>query len=465
MKSLLERLGLGRRDLRAWALYDLANSAFQTTIIAAVFPIYYSRVVSAGLPAPVATSRFAWATTIAILIVALVAPLLGAIADFAALKKRLLAVFLGIGVTACVAMFWIGRGDWQLALVLFVIGNVGVAGSIVFYESLLPHLVTEDQLDRVSSAGYAIGYLGGGVLLAINLLMIQKPQLFGIPDAGVATRLTFVSVGLWWAAFSLPLFRHVPEPPRRLERDEQAGASLVLTGGRRLVETFHELRRYRQAFIMLLAFLLYNDGIQTMIRMATTYGSEIGLPEDAMITALLMTQFIGVPCAFAFGAMAERIGAKAAIFGGLAVYCAISMLGYYMTTATHFFMLATLVGLVQGGTQALSRSLFASMIPRHKSSEFFAFFSVFERYAGVLGPAVFAWVVTRSGSGRSAILSVVVFFVLGAIILTFVDVDAGRRAARAAEADLLPAPETGTHDVSVETAARQRAGKGQDSPP
>ena len=187
---------------------------------------------------------------------------------------------------------------------------------------------------------------------------------------------------------------------------------------------------------MLLAFLLYNDGIQTMIRMATTYGSEIGLPESAMITALLMTQFIGVPAAFAFGAIAAKIGAKIAVFAGLAVYCVIALLGYYMTTSTHFFLLALLVGLVQGGTQALSRSLFASMIPRHKSSEFFAFFSVFERYAGVLGPALFAWVVSQSGSGRNAILSVVGFFVIGAFILAFVDVDAGRRTARAAEADL-----------------------------
>ena len=440
MTRLLERLGLGRRDLRAWALYDLANSAFQTTIIAAVFPIYYNRVVAQDLLDSVATSRFAWATAIAILIVAIVAPLLGAIADFAAIKKKLLAVFMAIGAAATVAMFWIERGDWQLALTLFVIGNVGVAGSIVFYESLLPHLASEEQLDRVSSAGYAIGYLGGGVLLAINLLMIQKPELFGIPDGLIATRLTFVTVGIWWVAFSIPLFRRVPEPPRRLEADEQPTANVVLTGWRRLAETFRELRRYRQAFVMLLAFLLYNDGIQTMIRMATSYGSEIGLPQDAMITALLITQFIGVPCAFLFGALAGRIGAKTAIFLGLAVYAGITILGYYMTTATHFLVLAVLVGMVQGGTQALSRSLFASMIPRHKSSEFFAFFSVFERYAGVLGPAVFAWVVGRSGSGRNAILAILIFFVVGAFIFAFVDVEAGRRAARAAETDVSPAP-------------------------
>jgi MFS transporter, UMF1 family len=432
MQRLLDRLGLGRRDLRAWAIYDLANSAFQTTIIAAVFPIYYNRVVAADLPPAAATSRFAWATTIAILIVAIVAPILGAIADFAAMKKKLLAVFLVIGAAATAAMFWIERGDWQLALVLFVIGNVGVAGTIVFYESLLPHLVSPDQLDRVSAAGYAVGYLGGGVLLALNLLMIQQPQLFGIPDAGVATRLTFVTVAIWWVVFSIPLFRRVPEPARRLEADERPDAGLLRTGWQRLVETFYELRRYRQAFIMLLAFLLYNDGIQTMIRMATTYGSEIGLPQSAMISALLLTQFIGVPCAFAFGAIAERVGAKTAVFAGLAVYCVITVLGYYMTTSTHFFALAILVGMVQGGTQAISRSMFASMIPPHKSSEFFAFFSVFERYAGVLGPAIFAWVVSHSGSGRNALLSIVAFFVLGGVILTFVDVEAGRRAAREA---------------------------------
>ena len=436
MRKLLDRLGLGRPDLRAWAMYDWANSAFQTTIIAAVFPIYYQKVAAHGLPETVAMSRYAWATTLAILIVAIVAPVLGAIADFSAIKKKLLGAFLAIGAAATAGMYWIQQGDWQLALTLFVIGNVGVAGSIVFYESLLPHLVGEGDLDRVSSAGYAIGYLGGGTLLAINLLMIQKPSLFGIPDAATATRLALASVAIWWVVFSIPLFRTVPEPAARIERDEHRGQNAFLAGTRRLSETFRELRRYRNAFIFLLAFLLYNDGIQTMIRMATIYGTGIGLPESAMITALLLTQFIGVPCAFAFGALANRIGAMTGVFLGLGVYVLITILGYFMTTSIHFFALAVLVGMVQGGTQALSRSLFASMIPRHKSSEFFAFFSVFERYAGVLGPAIFAFVVERSGSGRSAILAVAVFFIVGAGILTFVDVNEGRRTARAAELEL-----------------------------
>jgi UMF1 family MFS transporter len=432
--TLLDRLGLGRREVRAWAMYDWANSAFQTTIVAAVFPIYFHRVAAADLPAAAATTRFAWTTTIAILIVALIAPLLGAIADYAAMKKKLLAVFMMIGVVATFAMFWIQRGDWLFALVLFAIGNVGVAGSIVFYESLLPHLVGGTELDRVSSAGYAIGYLGGGVLLAVHLLVIQNPALFGIPDAGVATRLSLASVAVWWLLFSIPLFRNVREPATRTDPGDARGASALAIGAKRLVRTFHELRRYRQAFLMLMAFLLYNDGIQTIQRMATTYGSELNIDQNAMILALLITQFIGVPFAFLFGSLAGRIGAKRAVFLGLSIYAGITLLGYFMTTATEFLVLAALVGMVQGGTQSLSRSLFASMIPRHKSSEFFAFFGVFERYAGILGPAVFAWVVQHTGTGRNAILSVILFFVTGAAVLTFVDVEAGRRAARAAEA-------------------------------
>jgi MFS transporter, UMF1 family len=436
MGKLLTRLGLGRRDLRAWAMYDWANSAFQTTIIAAIFPIYFQKVAAADLPGPVATSRFAWATTWSILIVAVITPLLGAVADYAAMKKKLLGVFLAIGAVATGAMYFITRGDWLFALVLFVIGNVGVAGSIVFYESILPHLVGQEELDRVSSAGYAVGYIGGGVLLAINVLMMSRPGLFGLPSREIAVRASLASVAVWWVVFSIPLFRDVPEPPRRLEADEQASANVISTAARRLLETFFELRIYRQAFIFLLAFLLYNDGIQTIIRMATIYGTEIGIDDNAMIAALLVTQFIGIPFAFLFGMFADRIGAKAAVFVGLGVYAVITVLGYFMHSAAEFFALAILVGMVQGGTQALSRSLFASMIPRHKSSEFFAFFSVFERYAGILGPAIFAWVVEHSGTSRNAILSVLAFFILGAALLTLVDVESGRRAGRDAEAAL-----------------------------
>jgi len=435
MRRLLARIGLGRRDLRAWAMYDWANSAFQTTVIAAIFPIYYVKVAAADLPGPVATSRFAWATTLSILLVAIIAPLLGALADERPIKKRMIGLFLAIGAVATGAMFFITRGEWLFALVLFVVGNVGVAASIVFYESLLPHLVSEEELDIVSSAGYAVGYIGGGLLLAINIVMMSKPGWFLLPDRGVAVRASLASVAVWWAVFSIPLFRSVPEPPASPTAEPGSAAVIAV---RRVVRTFGELRRYRQAFLLLLAFLVYNDGIQTIIRMATTYGAEIGLDDNAMIGALLVTQFIGIPFAFLFGVLADRVGAKRAVFAGLAVYAVITVLGYFMRSSWEFFALAVLVGMVQGGTQALSRSLFASMIPRQKSSEFFAFFGVFERYAGILGPAIFAWVVDRSGTSRNAILSVLAFFIIGAALLAFVDVDEGRRVIRAQSAEARP---------------------------
>ena len=431
MTGLLSRIGLGRPELRAWAMYDWANSAVQTTIIAAIFPIFFQKVAAAGMPGPVATARFAWATTWAILIVAIVAPLLGTVADRRPLKKQMLSVFLGIGATATAAMFFITRGDWMLALALFIVVNVGVAGSIVFYESLLPHIASQDELNRVSTAGYAMGYLGGGVLLAINIVMMSRPEWFMLPDREVAVRASLASVAVWWIVFSIPLFRQVPEPRATIEAGTAGGLGAA---ARQLIQTLRELRRYRQAFTLLLAFLIYNDGIQTIIRMATTYGTEIGIDENAMIAALLLTQFVGVPFGFAFGILGDRVGAKRSVMAGLTVYALITVLGYFMRTATHFFALALLVGMVQGGTQALSRSMFASMIPKHKSSEFFAFFGVFERYAGVLGPALFAWVVAYSGTSRNAILSVLAFFVIGGALLTLVDVEAGRREAREADA-------------------------------
>ena len=417
-------------------MYDWANSAFMTTVVAAVFPIYFSRVAAAELEPVEATARFALATTIALSIVAVISPLLGALADHAGVKKRLLGTFMGLGAFATACMYFIQRGDVLLASVLFILGNIGATGSFVFYDSLLPHIADQREIDRVSTAGYALGYIGGGVLLLVNLAWIQMPERFGIADAGLATRLSFLSVAVWWLGFSIPLFRRVPEPRRGFESTELAGASPLRGALARLVNTLRELRTYRQAFLMMLAFLVYNDGIGTIIRMATTYGTEIGIPQGALITALVLVQFVGIPFAFVFGQLAGRIGAKRAIYLALTVYTGISVLGYFMRTAVHFYALAILVGMVQGGSQALSRSMFASMIPRHKSSEFFGFFGIFEKFAGIAGPAVFVFTIWATGSSRSAILSVIVFFVAGGILLTFVDVDRGRRTARDAERDV-----------------------------
>ena len=429
----LDRLGLNRPELRAWAMYDWANSAYWTTIIAAVFPVYFARVAAADLPPATATSRFAWASAVAVAIVALISPVLGAIADYAALKKRMLAVFLWIGALSTFGLWWVDRGDWQLALALFVLGNIGAAGSITFADALLPHIAADHEVDRVSSAGYAVGYVGGGLLLAVNTAWIAAPHVFGLPDGTFPVRLSFVSVAVWWLVFSVPIFRRVSEPPATREEGEGQATSLLTVGFSRLRHTFRELRLFRQAFLMLVAFAIYNDGINTIIRMASVFGTEIGLPQDSLILSFLIVQFVGVPCAFGFGRLAAHIGAKRSVLATLVVYTGISIFGYFVSTTWEFFFLAFMVGSVQGGSQALSRSLFAAMIPRHRSSEFFAFFGIFEKFAGILGPVLFAIVSDVVGSSRPAVVMVVVFFAVGGYVLTKVDVEAGQRAAREAD--------------------------------
>jgi MFS transporter, UMF1 family len=430
----LERLGLHRRELRAWAMYDWANSAFMTTIVAAVFPIYYAQVAAATLDPETAAFRFGIATTIALGLVTVLSPILGTIADFTPVKKRFLALAILIGAGGTGAMFFIQRGDWALALTLLALGNIGAMASLIFYDSLLPHIAHGDELDRVSTAGYAIGFLGGGLLLAINLAWIQSPGTFGLPDTSTGVRLSFLSVAIWWVVFSIPLFRSVPEPPVRLAQSmplgRAIGASFVELG-----HTFRDLKRFKQAFLMLLAFLIYNDGIQTIIRMASLYATQLGIGSTHLILAFLMVQFLGIPFTFLYGMLAGRIGPKPSIFLTLVIYAVIATLGYFMKTATHFYILAALVAIVQGGSQALSRSLFASMIPRFKSSEFFGFFSVFEKFAGLFGPLLFSLSIAIFGSSQAAILSVIAFFVVGGVILSFVDVGEGRRVARQEEAE------------------------------
>ena len=438
--SWRERLGLHRPELVAWAMYDWANSAFMVVIITAIFPIYFSSVAAANLAPEVATLRFTVATTIGLAIIAALSPLLGTIADYAGAKKRLLAGFMLLGVAAVGMMFFIQRGDWLLAAVLFILANIGANGSFVFYDSLLPHVARPDEINRVSTGGYALGYLGSGMLLALNLAWIQKPEWFGLPhgpgltpaQATLPTRLAFLSVAIWWLLFSIPLLRRVAEPPRLAPPGN--GSHTMSAAFRQLSTTFRQLRGYRNAFLMLVAFLIYNDGIGTIIRMATIYGTEVGIGRGALIASILLVQFVGVPFAFLYGILADRIGAKRAIFLGLVVYAGISVLGYFMTSAKHFLILAFLVGMVQGGTQAISRSLFASMIPKHQSGEFFGFFAVFEKFAGVFGPAIIAVVISITGSTRLSLLSIISFFVVGAWLLLKVDIDEGQLQARAAEA-------------------------------
>jgi UMF1 family MFS transporter len=423
--SWLEKLGLHRPELRAWALYDWANSVFMTTVLQ-VFPLFFFDVAAVGLPHDLASSRFAYATAIGVVVVGLVGPFLGAIADYRGNKKGMLAAFLAVGVLSTAAMGLVERGDFKLALAVFVLGNIGVTSTLAFYNSLLPGIASNEEVDRVSSAGFALGYLGGGLLLALNLWMIAQPSRFGLADQASAMRVSFLTAAIWWAFFSIPLFLKVKEPARALERGERPGESVFFVAFSRLRETVTELRRHKDAALLLLAFLIYNDAISTIIRMATTFGKEADIPNQSLIAAILMVQFVGVPFAFAFGALSDRIGPKRSILLALAVYAFLTVYCFWLRTTFQFFVMAFLVGMVMGGAQALSRSLFATLIPKHKAGELFGFFGVFDRFGGAMGSTVFGYVLSATGSSRPAILALIIFFLLGAALLSQVDVERGR---------------------------------------
>ncbi len=421
-----------KKAVNAWSMYDWANSAFATTIMAGFMPIYFRALAeNFGLTGARATSAWAFVTTIALIIIALLAPALGYMADRMAGKKRFLTIFAVVGSLASIALF-IPTGDmFKLAGFIYVIGNLGFAGANIFYNALLPHVAKDDEIDQVSTKGYALGYLGGGLLLILNVLMYMKPELFGIPDDVMAVRLSFATVGLWWMGFTIPLWRHVKEPKTIYSESVGFGKALK-SGFGEMAKTLQKIREYPEAFKLLLAFWLYNDGIGTIIKMATAYGDEIGIETSELIIAMLLVQFVGIPFSFAFGAMAKRIGTKTSILIGLGVYSVISVGGYFMETATHFFILAFMVGLVQGGTQALSRSLFGRMVPKARSGEFFGFFSMSDKFAGIFGPLVFGIVGGLTGTSRFGIVSLIFFFAVGGWLLTRVDEKKGIEAAKPA---------------------------------
>lgn len=410
----------------AWILYDAGNSAFATTVMVAILPVFYADVAAATLAPNERSATWGYMTSFSLLAMCFISPILGAIADNKGGKKHYLAAFTFLGVVMSMGLALVGKGDWQLALLLYFLAFVGYAGSETFYESFLPHVTTDQDINRVSSAGLSVGYLSGGLLLALNILWIQMPTTFGLADAGQAVSASFVSVGVWWAIFALPLFFKVPEPKVE-EQPVAIWANIV-----KPLKTLKEVRKLPNAFMFLLAFWAYSDAIGTIMKMSTTFGKELGLPSSGLIGAILMVQFLGVPFALLFGAIGDRIGVKKGIYITIAIYTVICVLGYFMDSIVHFWALAFLVAVAQGGAQALSRSLFAQLTPKHRSSEFFGFYATSAKMAGVLGPLLFALTSQLTGSSRFSILFLIVFLVVGFILLSKVDIEEGRQQARAA---------------------------------
>jgi len=418
-----------RRRIVSWALYDWANSAFAVTVMSGLFPVFFKDFWSAGNDVSVSTFQLGLTNSMASLVIVFIAPVLGAIADRGGAKKRMLLSFAVLGIAMTGALYLVGRGEWALAATLYGLAVVGFMGANVFYDSLIVDVAGEGRLDQVSALGYALGYLGGGLLFALNVAMTLWPQVFGLADAASAVRLSFVSVAIWWAVFSVPLIVFVREP----RRARAAGWAAVGAGFRQLAATFHQVRRLRVVFTFLIAYWLYIDGLDTIVRMAVDYGMALGFPQDSLITALLITQFVGFPAAVGFGFLGERLGAKTGILIGIGVYIAVTVFAYSMQAVWEFYALAIVVGLVQGGVQSLSRSFYARLIPADKSAEFFGFYNMLGKFAAVLGPALMGVVSLTTGSPRLAILAVVVLFIAGALLLYRVDESQGRRMARELE--------------------------------
>ena len=410
----------------SWAFYDWANSAYSTTVMAGFFPLFFKEYWADPNNPTQSTFYLGMANSIASIVVAALAPLLGSVADQGSTKKKFLILFAFLGVIMTGGLWMVAQGNWQMAVFFYVLATIGFASGNVFYDALLPGLASEERVDVVSSLGFGLGYLGGGLLFLVNVFMYLKPEIFGIPDGATAIKLSFLSVAVWWAVFTIPLILFVPEPKNY---DTVDFKNAVRMGWVQLVQTFKEIRNMKVVGTFLLAYWFYIDGVDTIIRMAVDYGMSLNFPGESLIIALLIVQFVAFPAALIYGWLASKIGTKTAIMVGIIAYSFITLLGYFMTEAWHFYVLAILIGLFMGGIQALSRSLYTRIIPPAKSAEFFGFYNMLGKFAAIIGPALMGTIALATGSARLGILSILLLFILGAFFLNKVDIEEGKRLA------------------------------------
>ena len=397
-----------RQQQWAWAFNDWANSAFATTVLVGFFPIFFKQYWAKDVGATDATLYLGLGNSAAALVVMLVSPWLGALADRLGAAKRFLAVFTVLGVLATFTLAFIGAGQWHLAILVFALASIGFFGSLTFNDALLLSVANADESDRVSSFGYGLGYLGGGLLFLVNVAMVLKPELFGLADKVAATRAAFISVALWWLLVSIPLFLRVPE---------QRSASPQAVGWREIATTVRQIARHRPVWMFLVAYFLYIDAVGTLAQMAVDFGLNLGFASDSLIKALLIVQFVSFPAAIGFGHLAGRIGTRRAIYLSLVVYIAVTIWGYFMQTEAQFYQMAAAIGLVQGGVQSLSRSFFSRLIPPAQAGQFFGFYNMLGKFAAVLGPSVVGIVAATTGNPRLSILALIAFFIIGIVVL------------------------------------------------
>ncbi|MFT7672876.1 MAG: UMF1 family MFS transporter [Gammaproteobacteria bacterium] len=420
MKELLNKKVL------SWALYDWANSAYATIVLTVFFPLAFSKFWFVGTGSDNSTTPLGIANAVASLVIVMLAPVLGAIADSGGAKKSFQFVFVVIGVVSVSALYFIGQGEWLLALCVYVLAGIGFSGANVFYDALIIEVSKRDKFDSVSAFGFALGYLGGGLALIIAILFTTYPQAIGFKNGEQAMLASFVLVSVWWGIFSMPLFFSVSEPK---SQSNIKFSQMAVQGVKQLLSTFREIRLFKGILLFLLAYWFYIDGVATMIRMSLNYGVRLGFDQMNLIQALLITQFVGFPAAIIYGKIGEKIGAKLGILIAIGVYFLVTSYAYFMDEVSEFYFLAIVIGLVQGGIQSLSRSFYARIIPISRSAEFFGFYNMVGKFAAVLGPLIVALVSSLSNDPRLSILSIILLFAIGGFLLLKVDEKGSERIA------------------------------------
>ncbi|AZZ36311.1 permease [Bdellovibrio sp. qaytius] len=411
---------LMNKKVLSWALYDWANSVFYTTVMAGFFPVFFKKYWNTEATVSQSTERLGIILAISGFSLALLSPFMGVLSDYRKAKKKFLGVFLVLGAVATGGLFFVPQGDWFSAALLYGFSFFCAAASVVFNDSLIVSVTTPDQYDQVSSFGFSLGYLGGGLLFLVNVLMFQKPEFFGLSSGADGVRWSFLTVSIWWLVFSIPNFLYVPEPDAA--PSTETALQLFFKSARELKKTFLELFNQKNLFLFILAYWFYIDGVSTVMSMAVDFGISIGFEAKDLILSLLLVQFVGFPAAYFTGYLAGKVGSKKVIIGCLLVYVFVVVGASVMTKPEHFYMMAVLIGLAQGGVQALSRSLFAYLIPSDKAGEYFGFFNLLGKFASVLGPLLMAVTARVFGHPQKTILSLLLLFVFGIYFLTRVQV-------------------------------------------
>ncbi len=432
-----------KKAILGWALYDWGNSAFATTVMAGFFPIFFKQYWSHGVDVNMSTAQLGLGNSLASLLVALMAPILGAIADKGGARKKLLIFFAYLGVLMTAALFTIQKGEWALAIFVYAMGLIGFAGANIFYDSLLPGISNKKNIDMVSAFGFSMGYLGGGILFLVNVLMTLMPDKFGLPDAGMAVRVSFVSVAAWWGFFTIFTILWVPEDRESMQ--SKRALDVIADGFRQFFSTLRKIRHLKTVLTFLLAYWFYIDGVDTIIKMAVDYGMSIGFQSNDLIKALLITQFVGFPAALLFGKLGQKWGVRKSIYLAIGIYICVTIWGTMMNEKNEFYILAIVIGLVQGGIQALSRSYYSRLIPKNKAAEFYGFYNMLGKFAAILGPMLMGIVgllarrllmpsnptpeqIVAVGqmASRWGIGSILLLFITGAALFYFVDEEKGK---------------------------------------